>query len=120
MEGLDQVVDFLGHDRENPRGPLADRGECVRRAGRYDDMVALVEDPPAITDQHFQLPTEHAECLIGPVVHVRRSLVARVRLQIPSLDHKVRHANQLSNAANRLTVPDTIGCSRQGIARDAP
>ncbi len=108
MEGLDQVVDFLGHDGENPRSPLADRGECVRRAGRYDDMVPLVEDPPAITDQHLQLPTQHAECFIRPVVHMRRGLIAWVRLQIPSLDHKVWHANQLTNAVNRLALSGTM------------
>jgi hypothetical protein len=113
MEGFDQSIDFLGHHDENARAQVTDRGERVRRAGRDDDVVPFVEHQPVGTDQYLQLATEHAEGFVGPMVHVRRCLVARVGIQVPLLDHEVRHADESSSASGGAAAGT---CRRSGRA----
>ena len=95
MKGGDQRLYFGRHHDEDPRWLVAQGRECVHRPGRDHEVVSFHQPPDLVAVSHVELARQDAEGFLRSVVDVGGSLIARIRIKIPSFDHEVRHGSGL-------------------------
>jgi hypothetical protein len=88
------LIHFGSHNGDEVDTVRVDGGEGVGGAGRDCHVLALLEDPPLITDEYLKTASEDDERLSGPVVLMGWRLITWVMGQVPPSDHKVIHADQ--------------------------